>query len=299
MLGLVFLLFQLGNTIRTFRPDLIHAHSTFAGAIVRFLALFLPRMPKIVYCPHGWVFDTARSSGTRRWMEAAERIQSRRCAAIVSISYAEKAAGEAAGISPEKLIVIPNGLRPSARIRSSTAWDDHRIKALFVGRLDRQKGVDVLIEAVRNLQDSVCVRIVGESVVARQDSRSSLANVEYLGWLDQDAVASQIEACDLVVMPSRWEGFGLVAIEAMRAAKPVIASAVGGLVEIVVDGVTGRLVPVGNSSALSEALVSSSREQLLQMGRTGRERFLARYSIDKTHSNLMSLYQRLLSHESI
>jgi len=292
-LGLASLLPRIVATIRAFRPDVIHAHSTFAGSATRFLSLLLPRMPHIVYCPHGWVFDTAKGPLSRTLMRTAERLQAPRCAAIVAVSSAEKAAGEAAGIAPDKLVLIPNGLRTSVRHEQSASWDDHRIKAVFVGRLDRQKGVDVLLKAVLHLQDSVCVRIVGASVVGFGAQPESTRNVEYLGWLNQEAVAAQINACDLVVMPSRWEGCPLVAIEAMRCGKPVVASAVGGLTEMVLDGVTGRLVPMDDPVALAAALTAQSRDTLTAMGRAGRERFLSSYSIDTVHSRVMDLYQKV------
>jgi glycosyltransferase involved in cell wall biosynthesis len=97
-------------------------------------------------------------------------------------------------------------------------------------------------------------------------------------------------ACDVVVMPSRWEGFGLVAIEAMRLAKPVVASGVGGLREIIVEGVTGRLVPAEDPVALREALLADSAQRRAQMGSDGRRRFLERYCIDRTHAQLLRLY---------
>jgi glycosyltransferase involved in cell wall biosynthesis len=226
-------------------------------------------------------------------MRAAERFQAPRCAAIVAVSNAEKAAGEAAGINPSKLVLIPNGLRTAVRSLEAAPWQDKRIKALFVGRLDRQKGVDVLLEAVSKLQDSVCVRIVGAAVVGSGDQAHSPANVQYLGWLNQEAVAEQINACDLLVMPSRWEGCPLAAIEAMRSAKPVVASAVGGLTEMIVDGMTGRLVPKDDAAALAAALTSQSKSTLERMGRAARERFLAAYSIDKVHESLLGLYSRV------
>ena len=292
--GLFFLLLRLAGEIRRFRPDVIHAHSTFAGVWVRGLALFVPRMPKIIYCPHGWSFYTAKSRWARQCMEAAERWQSRQSAAIVAISDTEREAALTAGIRPEKLVLIRNGLNPARSIGTHAEWHDSRVKALFVGRLDRQKGVDVLLAAMRALEDRVCVRIVGEAVVGNDGRRTGRENVEYLGWLNQEAVAEQINACDLVVMPSRWEGFPLVAMEAMRAGKPLVASAVGGLKEIVIDTVTGRLIPPDDVEALTAALVADSNEQLVQMGRAGRERFVANYSIDKTHTQLLSLYRSVL-----
>jgi glycosyltransferase involved in cell wall biosynthesis len=165
------------------------------------------------------------------------------------------------------------------------------LKVLFVGRLDRQKGVDVLIEAVQPLEKRVSTRVVGESVLAGGLLRRNSEGVEFLGWLDRTAVASQMAACDVVVVPSRWEGFGLVAIEAMRMGKPVVASAVGGLPEIIVDGLTGKLVPPEDSAALTEVLQQLDPAACARMGAAGRERFLELYSIDRTHARLKRLYQ--------
>ncbi len=288
--GLAFLVVKLVATLWTFRPTIVHAHSTFAGAAVRLLAIVLPRSITVIYCPHGWVFDTAQSSAARRAMQATERFLSRWCAAIVCISQAEKMAAERAGITPRKLLVIENGLGISPPTQTAANWQDGRLKALFVGRLDRQKGVDVLLAAVQPLGKRVATRIVGESVLAAGMLRRNSENVEFMGWLDRTAVTSQMTACDVVVVPSRWEGFGLVALEAMRVGKPVVASAVGGLPEIVVDGLTGKLVPPDDAAALSHTLGQLDDRGCARMGAAGRKRFVELYSIDRTHALLKRLY---------
>jgi glycosyltransferase involved in cell wall biosynthesis len=293
-LGLAFLAMQLASSVRRFRPDIIHAHSTFAGALARSLSMILPGMPPILYCAHGWVFDTARTPRIRRWMESIERFLARRCIAIVCISEAEKAAGEAAGIPAQKLVVVPNGVRATLRSETIAEWIDPRLKVLFVGRLDRQKGVDILIEAVRPLTDHVSVRIIGESVLSNAPKPTQSEGVEYLGWRDQEAIGSYMRACDVVVMPSRWEGFGLVAIEAMRFGKPVIASAIGGLLEIIVDRKTGRLIPAEDPLTLRQTLLEHDRASFSDMGEAGRTRFLARYSVERTHAQLKLLYEAIM-----
>jgi glycosyltransferase involved in cell wall biosynthesis len=282
-------------TVRRWQPDVIHAHSTFSGGVVRALSLVMP-LPPIVYCPHGWVFEVEQSKMARRLTKAAERALSHRCERIVAISCAEQRQGQDAGIASGKIVVISNGIRSTAPA-ATAEWNDDRLKVLFVGRLDRQKGVDVLLDAVRDLGDSVGVRIVGEQVLTGQPSlaeSNTLAHVEFLGWLGHAGVAAQLNAADVVVMPSRWEGFGLVAIEAMRAGKPVVASAVGGLIEIVVDGVTGRLVPAEDASALGAALSAFDRKSLNQMGDAGRVRFLQHYTSDKTNADLLRLYAEVV-----
>ena len=289
--GLLRLAAATGSAVRAWQPDLIHAHSTFAGGVVRLMSCLRP-MPPIVYCPHGWVFDVAKKPSAVALTKAIERWLSHRARRIVAISHAEHVAGQRAGIRADKLVLVSNGIGavgPGQR----ADWNDTRLKLLFVGRLDRQKGVDVLLEAVRPLGEHVSVRIVGDPVVSGEPGLAAsnrMPHVEFLGWQDKLGVAAQLNACDLVVMPSRWEGFGLVAIEAMRAGKPVIASAIGGLPEIVVDGVTGRLVTPGDAAALAAALSSIDAETLARMGQAGRVRFLARFTSNRTHDQLMQVY---------
>ncbi len=288
--GLAFLVIKLVATVWAFRPSIIHAHSTFAGAAARLLAMVLARKITVIYCPHGWVFDTAQSSAARRAMQAIERFLSRWCVAVVCISRAERVAGEIAGIAPRKLVVIENGLQIAPSTLTPALWHDQRLKVLFVGRLDRQKGVDILLEAMQTLEKRVATRIVGDSVLDAGLPQRNSESVEYMGWLDRAAVASQMLACDVVVVPSRWEGFGLVAIEAMRVGKPVVACAVGGLPEIVVDGVTGKLVPPDDSAALRDILGQLDTVTCERMGAAGRKRFTELYSIDRTHILLKRLY---------
>ena len=292
--GLPHLLRALAQQVRYWKPDLVHAHSTFAGALSRMLSL-LGTMPPIVYCPHGWVFDVEQP-GLARWAtRGAERWMAPRSARIVAISEAERRLGELAGIEPRRLVLVPNGIRPDVTA-ARAPWPTARLRVLFVGRLDRQKGVDVLLDAVRGLGDVASVRIIGEAVVGAGGPMRGEDNghVEFLGWLDQAGVAAQINACDVVAMPSRWEGFGLVALEAMRAGKAVWASAVGGLPEIVVDGVTGRLFPAGDAAALRSLLLRTGRDELRRLGAAGRGRFAAHYTSDRTHAALMQLYAQVL-----
>jgi glycosyltransferase involved in cell wall biosynthesis len=101
-------------------------------------------------------------------------------------------------------------------------------------------------------------------------------------------------ACDVVVMPSRWEGFGLVAIEAMRLSKPVIASTVGGLPEIIADRETGILFPSGDAEALHGILVDASVSQLKWMGQAGHTRFLRCFVADKMCTEIWQVYKDVL-----
>lgn len=280
--------------VELFRPDVIHAHSTFAGAVVRLLLGWRKRRPAIVYCPHGWVFDVRNSGWKQVVMEKTEWMMSGLCDSVVAISEYEARQGRRIGIGGERIRVVLNGLRLTAPPAVQASWQDDRLKVLFVGRLDEQKGFDILSEAIAPLQEKVALRVIGESVLnERAPLASELLNVEFLGWQDECHIQGQFAVADVVVMPSRWEGFGLVAIEAMRAGKAVIASKVGGLPEVVVDEETGFLIPPDDAAALRAAIVKTNPVALARLGARGRHCFEQRFTIERTHSVLMSLYREM------
>lgn len=286
---------ELVRQVELFRPDVVHAHSTFAGAVARLLLGWRKRRPVIVYCPHGWVFDVRGSGWKQRLMERAERIMSRLCDTVIAISEYEARQGRRIGIASERIHVVLNGLRLMPPGAVPADWQDERLKVLFVGRLDEQKGFDILIEAIAPLQEKVALRVIGEAVLSdRTRLAPRLPNVEYLGWQDERYIQGQFAVADVVVMPSRWEGFGLVAIEAMRAGKAVIATKVGGLPEVVVDEETGFLIPPDNAAALQTAIVKADAAKLAHLGAQGRRRFERNFTIERTHSVLMSLYRELV-----
>ncbi len=276
-----------------FKPDVIHAHSTFAGLIVRTTFAAVPRRPHIVYCPHGWAFDMSGPGWRNDGFAVLERRMARRCDRIVAISRFEAAQAHAVGIAPRRVKLVMSGV-PEAPPGPAAAWPDARRKVLFVGRLDEQKGVDVLFSAIKDLGDSVAVRVAGVAVADEPGGASPPANVEMLGWLDAAGVAAQVRAADLVVIPSRWEGFGLVALEAMRAGKAVVASRVGGLQELVTDGVTGRLVASGDAASLGAALMADDAATLAAMGARGRELYLERFTSARMSSELLDVYEGVM-----
>jgi len=292
----------LARTIRTevrsFRPDCVHLHSTFAGLLGRLLLGFSPRRPRIIYCAHGWAFDMDRAAWKNRLIGLLERALAPRCDGIVAISEYERQRGIAVGIAPRRITTVHNGLADSAPVPAARN-SRGRKRLLFIGRLDRQKGIDILLDAVAGTEELVELRVIGTAVIGDQTIGDALPHVTMLGWCDQARIRAELAAADLVVLPSRWEGFGLVAIEAMRAGRAVVASDVGGLPEVVMDGVTGVLFPPEDSESLREAILRLDHEQLVVMGRAGRERFLGEFTIDHTAAGLKKLYRAVTGHPAL
>ena len=285
---------QVNNELRVFRPHVIHIHSSFAGFAVRPLSWFRWGRPKIVYCPHGWAFSRDTSWFITQLVKRVELAWSRLCDAIICISKHEYDSGLQIGIAAERMNVILNGISPNFKSSpEDVVWPDDRLRVLFVGRFDRQKGIDIFIEALSQVEDLAYAYIVGAHVIGNEPLRNVPMNVSFVGWQSREKLPSYYQSADVLVVPSRWEGFGLSAIEAMRVGLPVIASAVGGLNEVVEDGKTGILVKPNNASAIANALRLSDRKTLSAMGNAGRSRFKLLFTSDRMFSDIHRLYGKL------
>jgi glycosyltransferase involved in cell wall biosynthesis len=289
---------QAIRQIWMWRPEVVHLHSTFAGLVMRPLLALMPGSPRVVYCAHGWAFNREGSHLRVRAMAWVECMLARYCDAIVCVSRYEADQARSAGISASLLAVVPNGvsdiITEECSVTAATReWPDGCLRVLFVGRLDRQKGVDVFYQALRELGDSVFGVVVGSAVVGDEAPAQPPPNARALGWRTRAETASLYAAADVLVVPSRWEAFGLVAIEAMRAGLPVIATRVGGIPETVEDGVTGTLIDADSPSQLAAALGGLDPATLRLMGANARRRFLAFFRVDRVVQELDELYREL------
>ena len=177
------------------------------------------------------------------------------------------------------------------------------MKVAIVARLAAQKGHHVLLDAIQEVAKSIpSVHLL---VIGHEDDLTIAElrgyahqigikdNVSFLGF--RANIAELTEDTDLFVLPSLWEGFGLVLIEAMALGLPVVASSVGPIPEIVLDGQSGRLVPPGNALALADAIrgLLESPEIAFAMGNAGRERVKTAFSIQKMVGEIERVYAEL------
>ena len=170
-----------------------------------------------------------------------------------------------------------------------------------VGRFAEQKGQLLLIEAMAEVaRRGVDVRLVLvgngplRAPIERAISHGGLGHkVELTGWLDESGVRRALESAQALILPSFAEGLPMVVMEAMVSARPVIATWIAGIPELVQDGKTGWLVPAGDVNALVEAildLAGTTDERLRRMGTTGRARVLMRHNIDVEAAKLAALF---------
>jgi glycosyltransferase involved in cell wall biosynthesis len=293
--------------LRRARPDLLHIHHVWPAAD-RYLALLAEAagVPHVVVTEH--IVGESHSRGQRR----LKRRELDRADAVTAVSAAvAEALRLDYGVDPARVRVVPNGAEPpdeeaerGAARRLRETLGAAVLKPLWVcaGRLERQKGQDVLIEALAALRgrgvEFVC-GIAGEGslrpALERQCESLGLGqHVRFLGQVED--LGPLLAAADAVVMPSRWEGMPLVVLEAMARARPVVASAVGGIPEVVEDGVHGRLVAADDPEALAGALelLHHKPDAAHRMGQRGAQRVADHFTWARVVEGFEAVYDEVL-----
>ncbi|GAD02384.1 MULTISPECIES: glycosyltransferase family 4 protein [Agarivorans] len=272
-----------------FDPDVIHIHSTFAGVVCRIPGLITKRSQrKVVYCSHGWCFD-GYSGIKAKVFSQIEKVLAYRVSSVINISHHDFESARQQKIPEHKMVVFENALDDLEQdIQRSE--NQGMLKLLFVGRLDKQKGVDLLIEAIRQVDSEVELHIAGASVVSKQQLNVSDCRVIQHGWCSQEQLRELYASVDALVVPSRWEGFGLVVIEAFRQGLPVVVSDAGALPSLVAEGSTGYVFENSNSNALAKVIGQLDRTTLSAMSQQCREVFVSRFEAKRLNTQLTDLY---------
>ncbi|WP_411148460.1 glycosyltransferase family 4 protein [Streptomyces sp. A30] len=295
---------RLGRIIGEVRPDVLHAHSAKAGLAARLAVR--GRIPT-VFQPHAWSFESV-DGVTAAAALAWERWAVRWTAHVVCVSEAERARGVRAGVRAH-CRVIPNGVDPGrfhpaafpvqrAVLAPFAALDPAAQLVVCMGRLCRQKGQDVLLEA----WPSVLRRVPGARLVLVGDGpdEGRLRHHAPEGVLFTGAVADAVpwyQAADLVVLPSRWEGMALAPLEAMACGRPVVVTDVAGARECLPPGHWAHcLVPAGRPGPLAETLTGLLLDLPLResLGRQGRRHVLTAHDVRHSAEAVAALYRELL-----
>jgi glycosyltransferase involved in cell wall biosynthesis len=291
-------LLEVLRFLRRERPQILHVNSAKAAALGR-LAAWIVRVPVRVYTVHGWAFlaDEGLASTGYRWVERGLR---RLTTVTICVSENERRAGVAARACDEATtVVIRNGVERTNAAREESSSRPPRL--VMVGRLQAPKDPLTLIGALAYLhgQDLEAL-LVGDGpergTVEEEVRRAGVeSTVRLLG--ERSDVAELLRGAEIFVLSTRSEGLPLSVLEAMAAGLPVVASNVGGVPELVVDGETGLLVPPGDPRSLAAAI-----ERLLQdpslsrrLGEAGRARVADQFDIARVRQAHVDLYSDLLA----
>ena len=287
--------------IRKINPDIIHIHSTWAGVYVRMLFFLKKKECKIVYTPHGWSFLMDVSFIRKYLYVWIEKILSRKTDVIINISKYEQERAILNGIKKEKMCMIYNGIDEKIKERykeRNLNFKKKKINLLFVGRLDKQKGLDLFLKIYNDVNlNTLHLYVIGKNITDKSffDKSSYKDNdkITWMGWIENSKLDLYYQNCDAVIIPSRWEGFGIVAIEAMKNKKAIIASNRGALPELIQNGKNGYIFDMDNLSTLKTILQEITRENLRKMGELGYEKFKNYYTAEKFRKSMLQLYKEL------
>lgn len=270
--------------IRRLKPDVIYCHSTWAGLFVRFPMLFLGKTCRVLYNAHGWAFLRDTAEWKRKVYACIERILLLKTDAVVDVSKYEYEAAIRYGLPSRKQHIIYSGIsEEKSKVKCPAHFSKDTINLLFVGRFDPQKGVDYLLQAfARCRRRDIHLYLIGDNVIGgthieKKDTR----RLTFLGWVPHEEVGNYYAACDAVIMPSRWEAFGLVAVEAMKYGKPVIASNCGALPEIIKNGKNGYVFEFDKPETLVDLLEHIDSKKLAEMGKKAEEDFQNNYKMER------------------
>lgn len=308
--------------LKNLKYDIIHSHYWMSGLAAKELNVnwnvpiihmfhTLGLMKQRVARDAGEREGEYRIIGEREVIRLADRIVAATPAELAQLQWLYEA-------DIKKIVVIPPGVDIShfypipedeAKEFIGVPPCDHML--LFVGRIEPLKGIDTLIEALsimRKDQVFVCLTVIGGDPATDQDyHRSEMARLQllrekygledlitFLGSRSQDTLPYYYSAADAVVVPSHYESFGLVALEAMACGTPVVASQVGGLAFLIQDGVTGYTVPADDPQALADRLTTLINDPELRQRMGERAARMARdYRWQRIADQVLNVYREV------
>ena len=305
---------RLAGVIRRERPQILHTHTAKAGTVGRVAALLAggARPPIVVHTFHGHVlrgyFDPLRS----RFFRALERRLARDSTALVAVSPQVRDDLVELGVAPrEKFAVVRLGIELDKRVGSVDGRAETRrylgipdggFAVGWVGRMTAVKRGDYVLEGFKLLRDrgvDATLCLVGDGPDRPQLERKAhelgiVRDTLFLGY--QEDVAPLYAAFDALVLPSGNEGTPVSVIEALAAGRPVVATRVGGVPDVVRDGEDGFLVDAGATDDLAERLSRLAADPALRerLGAAGRARVVPRYAVDRLVDDIDRLYGSLL-----
>lgn len=288
--------------------DVIHAHWMYPAGVAGAFAARRRGLPLVV-TSHGSDLALARRLAPLRWLS---RWVCGCAAACVAVSHGQAAGLREIRVATKRLLVVPLGVDyASGAARGTIVKRDEYLKfksheglrIVFVGRLVPSKSVETLLEAHQLLEGrglSVATAIIGsgpgEQRLRKLTRQNRSANVVFVGAVSPDSVASWLAAADVLVLPSLTEGRGIVILEAMAQAVPVVASDIPGPRELVRHGETGFLFPAGDAKALADRLEVLQRDEALrgQLSRRARG-FIEEEGLtaDESARRHLALYEEL------
>lgn len=292
---------SIPSLVRKAHPDIIFFHSTFSLIALALIKLRFPNI-KTIYCGHGWGFS--RYFDSKTMAKIVKAIEKHACLlpdVVTNISTFDYELARRNNYYGRH-VLIENSVRPSEAPPKPdhAAGEKSDINILFVGRHDRQKGLDILLESfdrAKKIRHDLNLLVIGSAVRDDGFQMTGSPGVKFAGWVEQADIDNHYREADILAVPSRWEGFGLVVPEAYRNGTPVISSNNGALPSLVQEGVTGYVVPL-EIDHWTEALISLDKSSLRKMRNNCLLCYKTRFSPEIFKRRVKELYGDLANESS-
>lgn len=290
------------SLIRKEKPDILHTHTTKAGILGR-TAGGITRT-RTIHTPHGHLFYGYFGRGKEQLYVLLERLAARGCKRIITVSEDERRAYLRKGIgNAKKVVTVYNGIDTRQfpgdgnKVRAELRIAQRVPVVGFVGRMEWVKGPDRFVEAAKEVQVA-CPQahfvIIGDGPMQEELMRMTqeIPCLHFLGY--REDIPDLIAALDLLIIPSRNDGFNLAAVEAMASSKPIVATAVGGLPEVVGDG--GILVKPDDTKGLAQKTIRLINTPHLrkQIGKRGKERSATLFDWNVCLQKTLDIYHQVM-----
>ncbi len=296
---------RLYQTIKRGNYDIVHTHSSKAGFLGR-IAARLAQTPVIIHTPNAYIFTGMKPTLSAKFYGLLEKVAGLFGDKIICVSESEKAEALRFNVAPaHKLVVVKNAISPDFMLMShqpTAIKDKNKIILGAVGRLTNQKGFEYLIKAVPFISHAyphVEVWLIGDGELRQPLGKLAAAlnvtaQIKFLGF--RADVPQLISEFDLVVMPSLYEGLPFWLLEAMLAAKPVVATDALGINDVLTAHYNGLLVPPRDSLALGQAICSLLSDPTLaqKLGNQARQTVLEEYSLERMIAETVRVYLELV-----
>ena len=317
---------DFSRVLREEKPDIVHVHNLYpliSPAVLKVASTHnIPVVMTLhnyrLCCPNGLAFrggspcsqcldhgewscvrnnclgDRLKSVGyaLRNWWARYKRYYLDYVSCFLALSEFQKNKLAAVGIPAEKIKILPNALSGDAEgLAPARKTGDY---VAFAGRLSEEKGIDLLLNAAEKLP-SVSFHLAGNGY--EQWSADAPQNVVFCGHLSGDDFSLFWQNCRFLVLPSKcYEGFPTTLLQAMYYGKPAIVPDIGGLPEIIRDGINGRLFKFGDSDSLASAIneLWSSPDKVQKMGEEGLQLLSKYYTAEEVSSKLLSYYEDVI-----
>ncbi|MBF0196954.1 MAG: glycosyltransferase [Planctomycetes bacterium] len=300
---------HIRKILRKIKPDIVHTHTSKAGVVGRFAAI-KEKVPKIIHSTHGLIYNSDANipgvggSLSLKAFKAVEEHLGKSTHSLITLSQEETGEAIRLNLAPASCIQnISNGvpLQELAAIeRDPSSWKVPHIRLGIAGRLNKEKGHELLIRSMQKVLKSfpnISLKIAGRGPL-KEELENLSAELGISDHIHFDGfhhnISEFLKNIDIFILSSHYEGFGLVLIEAMAAGLPIVATDVGGVREVVKDGITGLIVPSGREDELCMGIEYFLQHPKLayEFGVRGRAHVMGSFSLTQMIDKHIEIYQQ-------